>query len=242
MEDKGENKAKYAKLRENATRAERKEATLDDLRRAAAELQKAASKLGAAAEASDRERASIAADAASLAESARILAGEGADPAEYFRDQLQAGIRRAASDVDFRECLELAAGDLVAAARETAETARSASASLRGAYEDTFGKKRQAALSRVIIGGCIVLAVAFGSITSVLLVKLEPVFAGKAVVSYEPAYESELDRTRLELAFAENELDAYRRQYPLGIGETAQADLDAANRAAQEAYDAKHAG
>jgi len=71
---------------------------------------------------------------------------------------------------------------------------------------------------------------------------MEPVFTGKAVVSYEPAYESELNRTRLELQFARNELDAYRMQYPLGIGEPARADLDAANRAAQEAYDAGHAG
>lgn len=71
---------------------------------------------------------------------------------------------------------------------------------------------------------------------------MEPVFTGEAVVSYEPAYESELDRTRLELEKTRNELEAYRMQYPGGIGPTAQADLDAANRAAQDAYDAEHAG
>lgn len=242
MGNDSENMSKYAKLREGATRAERKEAAIEDMREAANEIREAVCELRAIASEAREGQATIAKDAADLAECARVIVGEGEDPAEHYRDQMRAGARLAASDVGFREVLDAAAEDLLNASKETAKTTRDACGAIRIAWDDGVINKRLALMSRVFTVGCIVLMLCCVALTATCFVKLEPVFTGKAVVSYEPAYESELDKTKLELEFARNEIDAYRRQFPAGIGPTAQADLDAANQAAQEAYDEAHAG
>ena len=228
-------KGKYDKLREGATRAERKEATFDELRDAAHRLEEAA---GAMAEGG----LALEERARSLDESARILTGASGDPAEYFRAMLKEGFAEAAGDAGFYGYAKSSIDELTGSARKALDAAGEAEAAVKRAYDEYRHSKDVRTITAAAVAASAVLAACCIALTATCFLELAPVFTGEVVVSYAPAYESELDRTRLELELARNELDAYRHQYPYGIGETAQADLDAANRAAQEAYDAGHAG
>ena len=185
----------------------------------------------AAADADREGRAAIARDAASLAESVKIIAGGSGDPAALYREQLREGARLAASSVDFRGVLEAAAGELARSTAKAVEAVDGACLKVGSEWSRGAAQMRVAVLGRVFAAFGVVMAVCCVALTATCFLKLAPVFTGEAVVSYAPAYESDLDRTRLELELARNELDAYRHQYPYGIGETAQADLDAATRA-----------
>ena len=228
-------KGKYDKLREGATRAERKEATFDQLRDAARNLDAAAKAFV------DGERA-LEARARSLDESARILTGTSGDPAEHFRAMLKEGFAEAAGDAGFYGYAKSSIDRLTESAEKALAAAGEAEWAVKRAYDAHRHSKNVRAITAAAVAASVVLASCCIALTAACFVKMEPVFTGEAVVSYEPAYESELDRMRLELAKTRNELDAYRMQYPGGIGPTAQADLDAANQAAQDAYDAEHAG
>lgn len=221
--------------RSATTRAERNAVTVDALVEAAAKLQAVAVEVGGSHD-------YLAKQVRELRECVNILAGDSDHPAELYREQLRKSFEKASEDIDFYGLSKSALENITKGANESVRASKKASESMEKAWDNALINKHVNLMARAFIGASIILALCGVAFTGVFMWKLEPVFTGKAVVSYTQEYESELDRISLELAKTRNELEAYKSQYPNGIGETAQTDLDNANRAAQEAYDAEHGG